>query len=92
MDTGQIILGLGAIAGATVAIIKVVGEVSSRRKCECSRTGDFERNSARLDNIERDSKRTWDAIQDLYNKHDRATSLYHDAQIIVAKILAKLEK
>lgn len=48
-EIGQIILGLGGIAGATAAIIKVVDTIAARRKHECSSGDRFGKLESRVE-------------------------------------------
>lgn len=92
MDVSYVIITLGGMATAGGTLVGVAHALSVRKKCDCSRTTDIEGNRVRLDNLERDTKRTWDSIQDLYGKHEKASGLYHEAQLILTRIIAKLEK
>lgn len=92
MDAGQIIITLGAMATAGSTLVGLAHVASGRKRCECSRTAEMERDRTRLEAVERDTKRNYDAIQDLYDKHHETTELNHKAQLVLARIETKLEK
>jgi len=92
MDISNVIITLGGMATAGLTLVGIAHALQNRRKCDCQRMPEIERINARLDNGERDSQRAWGSIQELYGKSEKARDLYHEIQVLIERILGKIDR